>query len=46
MFNELLFHNVRLISTKVKNFNDFFHIKYPVFVTRNQQKNIMFSDWD
>ena len=25
MFNELLFHNVRLITAKVKNLNEFFH---------------------
>ena len=47
MFNELIFHNVRLIFTEVKNSNEFFyHVKYPTFVTRNQKKDIMFSDWD
>ena len=47
MFNELLFHTVRLISTKVKTYmNFFYHIKYPAFVTMNQKKDIMFSERD
>ena len=46
MFNELLFHNVCLIITKVKTWTNFLPYQIFAFVTSNQQKDIMFSDSD